>query len=243
MPTEEFGRLVPEDTIKRLDIPKGTFLDGELYWHGSTQEDVTSAVKRRSEDTKKLHFNVFDINLPNVAYTGRIRKVIDIVGCIENVRVDYVRGQTFTASFPSLPTTQHHKEHIKGLQAYLKICLNDYLGLGYEGIVIRAPKGYYTTSPHGYAFKLKPIHDDEGICIGVERGKCPGKYSQTTGALIVKWKDKTIRVSGMTDKQRDEFWTNPPIEKTITFKYNGLSKYGTPIHPRFVAVRPGFDRS
>lgn len=91
--------------------------------------------------------------------------------------------------------------------------------------------------------KLKQSVTYDLEVIGVNRGDAKGKYSNTLGTLECRWKDgKTLPVSGMTDVQRDMWWTNPSsiIGKIIEVKAMTDSSHGSLREARFKSVR--FDK-
>ena len=60
--------------------------------------------------------------------------------------------------------------------------------------------------------------------IGMEEGK--GTYAGTLGKLVVDYKGNELRLSGMTDEERNRFWNNPNevIGKIVLVKYKVESK-------------------
>ena len=103
-----------------------------------------------------------------------------------------------------------------------------------EGLVVRNPNALYIAKRSKHNLKVKSSQDDECIVIGYKSGK--GKFKDLTGALICKWhNDKILNIgSGLSVEERK----NPPkIGTTITFKYNGLTRYGNPRFPVFLRVR------
>lgn len=95
-----------------------------------------------------------------------------------------------------------------------------------------------------HLLKRKNWQDDEFECMGVEEGE--GKYKGTTGALIYRYKDgkdlfdkdgkRPTVSSGLTDAQRDFFFSNPPIGKLIKVQYLVLSSDGIPLNPSIIAI-------
>ena len=82
---------------------------------------------------------------------------------------------------------------------------------GYEGIMIKDPDAPYVCKRSVSWLKLKPFIEVSLTVIGVEEGT--GKNVGKLGAMIVEGTDsgKLIRTnvgSGLTDLQRDSFWTN-----------------------------------
>ncbi len=80
---------------------------------------------------------------------------------------------------------------------------------------------------------MKSFSDDECVVTGYTKGH--GKFEGLVGALLCEWKDRVLKIgSGLSNEDRK----NPPVEGSeITFKYNGLTKYGNPKFPVFLRVR------
>ena len=83
------------------------------------------------------------------------------------------------------------------------------------------------------ALKVKSFHDDECVVSGYTKGH--GKFEGLVGALLCEWHDKTLKIgSGLSNEDR----RNPPaLDSNVTFKYNGLTRYGNPKFPVFLRVR------
>jgi len=62
-----------------------------------------------------------------------------------------------------------------------------------------------------------------------------GKFEGLVGAILCEWKDRTLKIgSGLSLEERRD---PPVLDSTITFKYNGFTKYGNPRFPVFLRVR------
>ena len=124
--------------------------------------------------------------------------------------------------------------------------------LGGEGGILRNPHGLYAgglgcpvvgTKRSEDIIKLKQSVTYDLEVVGVNIGDTKGKYSNTLGTLECRWKDgKTLPVSGMTNVQRDLWWSNPSqiIGKIIEVKAMTNSTHGSLREARFKSVR--FDK-
>lgn len=119
-----------------------------------------------------------------------------------------------------------HSQHLKKILAEVE-------AKGAEGLVVRNPDALYVGERSSSALKVKSFDDDECIVTGYTHGQ--GKFEGMAGALLCQWQDKTLKIgSGLSDKERK----NPPkIGTEVTFKYNGLTKYGNPKYPVFLRIR------
>ena len=93
-----------------------------------------------------------------------------------------------------------------------------------------------------HLLKRKDWQDDEFVCVGVQEGE--GKYTGTLGALICRTMTSDRHAvthpfnvgSGLTDADRDHYWTNPPLGRLIKVKYLCLSSDGIPLNPTILAI-------
>ena len=99
--------------------------------------------------------------------------------------------------------------------------------------MVRNPKSLYIAKRSSQSLKVKSFQDDECKVIGYTKGH--GKFEGLVGAILCEWQGRVLKIgSGLSDKDRK----NPPAMNTnITFKYNGLTKYGNPKFPVFLRVR------
>ena len=83
------------------------------------------------------------------------------------------------------------------------------------------------------ALKVKNFQDDECRVRGYTKGH--GKFEGLVGALLCEWEGRVLKIgSGLSDADRR---TPPILDSSITFKYNGLTKYGNPKFPVFLRER------
>ena len=104
---------------------------------------------------------------------------------------------------------------------------------GAEGLVVRDPNALYEGKRSSSSLKVKSFSDDECVVTGYTKGH--GKFAGLVGALLCKWQDRVLKIgSGLSSTDRK----NPPaLDSNVTFKYNGLTKYGNPKFPVFLRIR------
>jgi len=90
---------------------------------------------------------------------------------------------------------------------------------GYEGLVLRTDK---------YWYKVKEQENFDAIVTSIIEGK--GKHVGRLGAFMTA---QGKVGTGLTDKQREEFFTPDSIGKTIEVEAMGLTPKGKFRHPRF----------
>lgn len=126
-----------------------------------------------------------------------------------------------------------------------------YTKRGEEGIIGRNPQGIWIAGKkNADAWKMKIELSYDLEVIGMEEGK--GKYTGTLGVLLCRFRlfGKSdgelcvIRCSGMTDKQRDEWWLANHTDTVMDFsgtivKVDAMcfTKNGLLREPRFKEVR------
>ena len=176
-------------------------LDGELYHHGSTFEEIDSMVSRTVNphpNVRSVSFNVFDIADLNLPQWKRLRKLRSL-------------SERFYPGIQLVP--MYLAEDLEGvLKAYDTI-----LSKGYEGIVVRHTDAAYIRRRSIYAMKFKPKKSDVYTIVGYKQMVDKDGFPKPMlGALVCQAQDgeDTFSVgSGMTDEFRQEHW---PEDKAQT---------------------------
>jgi DNA ligase-1 len=147
----------------------------------------------------------------------------------------------------------------------LQECANYYVGLGYEGVMVRSLNGPYkfgrSTEKEGYLLKYKPFQDADAIIIGVEElmhnnneaikdefgrtkrssHKANLISTNTMGALNCQLENgiEFDIGTGFTDKMRADLWADKTnlIGQKIKFKYQNLTAKSKPRLPVFLGFR------
>jgi DNA ligase-1 len=140
---------------------------------------------------------------------------------------------------------------------------------GYEGIIIRNPKGLYKygrcTIKEANAFKLKRFEDDEAVIIGWEEEMHNGNNAETNelgrtkrstslsglsgknslGAFICKTRDGVeFKIgSGFDQSDRQKFWENKSdlLGYIVKYKHFPIGVKDKPRHPIFLGFRNEMD--
>lgn len=234
--------LIPNLHIRKLmkDVTRHS-LDGELMIDTGTEDfnDVQSGVMS-IHGTPQFTFNVFDYIVPNLSFRQRWVRYLQAV---EELR----------ATHPFIRTVEQKWLHDEmELERYMNECLDD----GYEGVILKDPEAKYkfgrSTLKQQIMLKYKKFDDDEAVIIGFKElvhnldTSCKKQENMvggnTLGAFLVRWKGLEFEIGGgegMTAALRKELWNkrNTLIGKRITFKYQGVSKYGIPRFPTYKVIR------
>ena len=170
----------------------GIELDGELYNHHLTFEQINSIVSRTTEQSPRYRdaqFHVFDI-VRDSPQADRLT----------SLRTLPLGGPVRTVDF-SLAT---------GLPQILEL-LRHYCDEGYEGIIVRHPMARYERKRSTGIMKLKPRKSDVYEIVGYkEEFALDGTPKGRLGALICVGDDGTEFAvgSGFSDAQRQSYWDN-----------------------------------
>lgn len=205
---------IPYPAMGLMDFP--AVLDGEIYRHGWTLQRILGAVscEEKTADSDELSFFAFDI----VAEAPQIDRLKVLTALTLPSRVHLVPWLV-CEDFEQINNTYQQ-----------------FLGEGYEGIVIRNSSATYQGGRSWNLMRLKPWNEEDFECIGVTSGK--GKFAGSMGALILADGNLVFKCGGgnLSEKERQQFSLQPPIGKRIRIKYDGRSEAGIPLKPQFISV-------
>ena len=94
-----------------------------------------------------------------------------------------------------------------------------------EGVIVNLDTPYEFKRTKSL-IKVKKFFDIDLKCIRIEQGE-KGKYKNTLGAIVCKYKDGEVKVgSGFTEEQRNYYFENPRmiIDNVVTVKYKEATK-------------------
>ena len=199
-------------------------LDGELYCHGMSFEEIVSITSRTVNlhpDHKKIQFHVFDV----VNELPQLRRSL----IIENLRG--LNKWLVVSPFWICESLNDI------MRAYDKL-----IELGYEGIIVRHNSAPYVKKRSIFVMKFKPKKEDRYEIVGFEEEvSIRGIPKCSLGAFICNSNDgNTFNVgTGFTADQRITFWDNREslIGKIVVVQYQHLtSGKKVPRFPVFVEV-------
>lgn len=101
----------------------------------------------------------------------------------------------------------------------------EYLSLGYEGIILKDGSGVWEDKRSKTQIKFKGELECDLKIVAVEEGK--GKAVGMLGAIICESADGVVKVnvgSGFTDAHRKQYWKENLIDKIVAVKYNSRIK-------------------
>jgi ATP-dependent DNA ligase len=197
---QSFPHLVPE--IKRILTP-GMILDGELYNHELTFQQITSIVRKKDHpDLSLIEYHLYDICVPDTEYSERREMIhkMKAKGMIVDVETHVAKNRQ--------EIEKYHSQFVHN---------------GYEGLMVRMTDGLYRQQIRSKdLLKYKHFKDDEFVVVGVHEGnggiavfdcitsngrtfgvnmKCTKEEKQNYLLHFEKYKGKklTVRYQEMTD--------------------------------------------
>lgn len=227
------------DKLNVLNLPKGAFMEGELWIDYAHFEELSSITRRQNPtcaDYEKVRYLIF--NAPTALYRCNHEAIRGNPHCIYSVESDavFTMAQNLAQIVPFCDSSNAQICVIRQVRVDSQKALWDFLSAitqkGGEGVIVRDS----TT-----AYKLKAQNDAECKIIDFSRGK--GRLSGKVGAIICEsLEDKNSGIEGgkifrIGSGLSDEMRINPPkIGTIITYKFSGVSKNGIPKHTRFLRI-------
>lgn len=205
-------------------LPKNLILDGEIYLHGMSFQQITKLLKTPQEDTTKLEYHLFDCideNHQDEPYSERRLHLPASTRLPKNSPIKIVDC-----------TTVRNRDELDNAQ-------QQYLNLLYEGVIIRVPSGIYR---FGYRssdlLKYKEFLDDEFKVVGWETGK--GKFEDCVIWICETSNGKEFRATqkGTTEERREYLATaGDYIGQALTVRYFSITEDGIPRFPVGIGFR------
>lgn len=215
---------------KQLCAEVGGSLDGELYLHGKSLQDLNK-MTRGGDTTERVNFYIFDMFSPaDEPYSQR------------KSRLDAVDWSKYTYCKP-VETT------LCSTQAEIDVLFKQYLAEGYEGAMIRydAPYDYGYNGYHSkYLLKLKPHFDAEfpitswgtGFAGKAENAlmiTCTtpaGIPFSITPAMELEERERLARLMGVVEPNGKTHFDNHYLGRMLKVYYDDLSNDGVPLRAR-----------
>ena len=215
---------VPHINLALMSLGVRAELDGELYCHGMSFEEIVSITSRTvnlHENHRAIQFHVFDV----VNEQPQMKRSL----IIENLRGlnPWIKVAPFYLC----------TDLDEIMSAYEKI-----IESGYEGIIVRHIQAPYERKRSLYVMKFKPKKEDDYEITGyIEEISIDGRPKGTLGALVCRSGDenKFSVGTGFTAEQRNTLWNirEELPGKVVKVKYQHLtSGKQVPRFPVFVEI-------
>jgi hypothetical protein len=194
--TEEFITSVPHlnEELRLLNCPFE--LDGELYVHGWTFEQIHSVVSRRvnqHELSNQMEFHVFDYisDEPQLVRSANLTK-------------------WFRENVPACSPVKLVSSQVAQSFNWIMSQYEQYIANGYEGIIVRHTEASYERKRSSWIMKFKPKRTDHYPIVGfVEEQDQFGVAKNMLGAFVCLSNDGelfNLSASCLTHERKREFW-------------------------------------
>ena len=210
------GKLITsiKEILRDMVIPPGVTIDGELYCHGWSLQKISSAVRKRQEETNQLRFMCYDI-IADMPYSFRMDAI--------QQNITFCERSTFVETAVCFGEYDPY------------ILMKTFIAEGYEGAMIRTnDAGYEHGKRSKSLLKVKDFLDDEFKVVDIT--------SSVDGWAILTCihRDLTFDCSAPgTHEQKKEVLQNKEkyLGKYVTVKYPEFTDKGIPSQPVAVAWR------
>jgi DNA ligase-1 len=219
------------------DVRDTMVLDGEIL--GATFDETSGQVRQKHGDGQELVYNVFDVidldqwKAHETAPMVERKKVLT-----EIFSRSYRDNGAFLKRLKMVPYKLHEAATVELAMGQR----DQYLALGYEGLMVKDANSGYVWGRSDAMFKLKKMDTADGRIIGAIEGR--GKNKGRLGAFEVEFDGVVTKVGGgFTDGQRQMLWTGRDgfIGKMIECQYQNKTKDGALRFPVFIKFRPDKD--
>jgi ATP-dependent DNA ligase len=203
-----------EEAIRINFFSNKVLLDGELYVHGWSEDKIRSVANRKTNKHPEVHlleFHIFDYQTPEAQWM-RIQRMNQ-----------WQKEGRFESPLRLVLTG------VGDFSNWQERTLN-YIGDGYEGIIIRHPMAFYETKRSPYILKFKPTELDTYTITGFTEGE--GWAEGHLGAFLVQGDDGTTFKVGsgklLTKERRSYFWSirEELIGRQLIVKHEKLKTSG-----------------
>ncbi|WP_429498847.1 hypothetical protein ACQUFY_05940 [Robbsia andropogonis] len=198
-------------------------------WRPGTTQNIISGEFRQHDPAPKLQFMVFDR-----LSVGDFEAGASDEPCADRSDACHYMFRPSHA----LDTVQLVETYNPGTYGDPIVMANALVASGgFDGLILRDPEAGWAagSGTGGEIIKVKPTETYDLRVIGAEEGK--GKYADMLGALICKGKNGPVKVGGMTDEQRREWWDASITGAIVEVECLGLTPSGSLREPRFKGIR------
>lgn len=224
--------------IKLLSEHPDWVLDGELYKHGKSLQQVSGAARmeKTTEGSDWIEYYLYDVMIPDLPFSERL-KILETIAFELNLGFNpEMEWKDYDLRIQIVPheivVGDNKKEQIMKLH-------NQYVTEGWEGCVARDTSKPYKYGGRGMEMvKFKMYKDDCFKVIGIEGGL---RGAEDMVFILETKEGKPFKAKPFGDKeQKQEYWDN------FEEKYKGLigeckffyySDEGIPLQPNFKAFR------
>lgn len=181
------------EALSRSTLPTSVHLDGELYCHGLSFEEIHSIVSRRTTlhpEHTSISYHVFDCVIPDCSQHLRLLRLQMLLKHLKGLPIELV--QTLVA------------DHETDIWKLNELFVED----GYEGIIVRKQNGLWVPRRSTEVMKFKPRQEDLYRVVGAQQEvSILGDAKQSLGALICECDGQQFAVgTGFGAAERVTLW-------------------------------------
>ena len=224
------------DMIELLSKHPDWVLDGELYKHGKSLQQISGAARmeKTAGGCDWLEYYIYDVMIPNTTFEERLKVLEEITLQLEAGFLperEWSENELRVQVVPQeIVTGKNKKEQIMELH-------NQYVAEGWEGCVARDASKPYKYGGRGMEMvKFKMYQDAEFEITGISEGLRPEDMCFT----LVTDDGIEFKAKPMGSRElKEQYRANLPnlVGKLATVKYFYLSDDGTPLQPVLKAIR------
>lgn len=234
-----FGNANLVKYFDKLENIDDVVLDGELYVHGISFQNLTKILNKENAPIPKgLKYVVYDC-IPTKAWTRQSCKMVynDRLTLLRSTLNDVVADYSKVIDI----ATDEVEDAAQVIELY-----KDYLKKGYEGVMIKDSNGLYqwkrVTLRSAEMVKLKPFKSMDVKIEGFYEGE--GKNKGLLGGIYINNAGVAVAVgSGFTGAHRKEIWEDQAsyLGKTVEIQYFEETEDHSLRFPTFKRFRPEKD--
>lgn len=201
-------------------LPLGWALDGELYHHDKSLQQIVSMVKREQPSNKEIILRVYDMMIPGMPY---------------NRRKHYLEELLRDAG-PSIELVETYR--VNNAEELWDL-FNQFKAEGYEGAMARDPKSLYESGTRSWGLiKVKDFLEEEFEIIGAE--EATGRDAGTAVFILTTEAGVEFKARPMgTRELRAQYLEDIDnlIGEMATVRFQQWTDEGKPFHGRVVNIR------
>jgi DNA ligase-1 len=213
---KEVAEIYPHDTMNNVH------LDGEIYCHNEiTFQKIVAAVKKKSEDSPKLKYYIYDLATTGMSFEERKAKLEEIFKDQELEHLVLVPSYEVKSE---AEIVKYHEQFVEQ---------------GYEGVIIRNKEGEYGFDERSNDLqKWKFFHDKEFKIVGGKEATGNDKGTVVFICDVGDGRTFEVRPRGSRELRR-KWWENLESLKgqRLTVRYQSLSDDGIPTKLTGIGIR------
>lgn len=222
--------------IKLLSENPGWVLDGELYKHGKSLQQISGAARmeKTAGGCDWLEYYLYDVMIPDAPFEDRLQCLTDIT---ELLNLSFIPEREWEKDELRIQIVPHVLVVGENKKKQITTLHDMYVEEGWEGCVARDVSKPYKYGGRGQEMvKFKMYQDAEFEITGISEGL---REEDMCFVLItdtgIKFKAKPMGSRELKQQYRNDL--NNLIGKMATVKYFYLSDDGTPLQPVLKAIR------